>query len=208
MAKNTEGEVITIIIVGDGGVGKSALSVRLVENRFDPDYNPTIEDAFTKRLRVDGQQATLKIVDTAGQEEYSALREAHYAKADAFILVYSITDRNGFDSIPKFRSKILTLLDVSEIPMTVVGNKSDMAEYRKVATREGQDLAKSFGDIPFKETSAKTSSNVEETFADVVRLVRKANSGAATPSGPSSGRRKSTATDDPAYFKKKKCIIA
>jgi len=66
-----------IVVVGSGGVGKSAVTVRFIQGRFTEKYDPTIEDSYRKSVEVDGQACMYDIMDTAGQEEYSALRDQY-----------------------------------------------------------------------------------------------------------------------------------
>lgn len=55
-----------IVVLGSGGVGKSALTVQFVQEIFVEKYDPTIEDSYRKQVEVDGQQCMLEILDTAG----------------------------------------------------------------------------------------------------------------------------------------------
>jgi len=89
-----------------------------------------------------------------------------------FLCVYAITSRSSFDEISSFREQILRVKDSDKVPMVVVGNKCDLESERQVSKAEGQDLAKSFG-CPFLETSAKSRINVEESFFELVREIRK-----------------------------------
>eukprot|EP01104_Vermistella_antarctica_P019428 TRINITY_DN75_c0_g1_i1.p1 TRINITY_DN75_c0_g1~~TRINITY_DN75_c0_g1_i1.p1 ORF type:complete len:207 (+),score=68.99 TRINITY_DN75_c0_g1_i1:60-623(+) len=170
-----------LVIVGGGGVGKSALTIQLIQNHFIDEYDPTIEDSYRKQVTIDDETCLLDILDTAGQEEYSAMRDQYMRTGQGFLCVYAITSRSSFDEITSFREQILRVKDEDKVPMVVVGNKSDLEEERQVTTAEGQDLAKSFG-CPFFETSAKTRVNVEESFYQLVREIRKENAGKADAS--------------------------
>lgn len=64
-----------LVIVGGGGVGKSALTIQLIQNHFIDEYDPTIEDSYRKQVTIDEETCLLDILDTAGQEEYSAMRD-------------------------------------------------------------------------------------------------------------------------------------
>ena len=64
-----------IVILGSGGVGKSALTIRLITDNFLEEYDPTIEDSYQKTLVVDGESTQINILDTAGQEEYSSMQD-------------------------------------------------------------------------------------------------------------------------------------
>jgi len=161
-----------LVIVGGGGVGKSALTIQLIQNHFIDEYDPTIEDSYRKQVTIDDETCLLDILDTAGQEEYSAMRDQYMRTGQGFILVYAITSRTSFDEIASFREQILRVKDKDKVPMVLVGNKCDLETERQVTTGEGQDLAKSFG-CPFFESSAKLRINVEETFYQLVREIRK-----------------------------------
>ncbi|KAJ8325798.1 Ras GTPase [Batrachochytrium dendrobatidis] len=64
-----------LVVVGGGGVGKSALTIQFIQEHFVDEYDPTIEDSYRKQTVVDGEVAMLDVLDTAGQEEYSAMRD-------------------------------------------------------------------------------------------------------------------------------------
>eukprot|EP01098_Paradermamoeba_levis_P017152 TRINITY_DN966_c0_g1_i4.p1 TRINITY_DN966_c0_g1~~TRINITY_DN966_c0_g1_i4.p1 ORF type:complete len:190 (-),score=64.75 TRINITY_DN966_c0_g1_i4:59-628(-) len=167
-----------LVIVGGGGVGKSALTIQLIQNHFIDEYDPTIEDSYRKQVTIDDETCLLDILDTAGQEEYSAMRDQYMRTGQGFVCVYAITSRSSFDEITSFRSQILRVKDAEKVPMVLVGNKADLESERQVTTTEGQDLAKSFG-CPFMETSAKTRTNVEECFYECVREIRRSLKGTA-----------------------------
>jgi len=161
-----------LVIVGGGGVGKSALTIQLIQNHFIDEYDPTIEDSYRKQVTIDDETCLLDILDTAGQEEYSAMRDQYMRTGQGFIMVYAITSRSSFDEIASFREQILRVKDKDKVPMVLVGNKCDLETERQVTTGEGQDLAKSFT-CPFFESSAKTRVNVEESFYQLVREIKK-----------------------------------
>eukprot|EP01099_Mayorella_cantabrigiensis_P006564 TRINITY_DN551_c0_g1_i5.p1 TRINITY_DN551_c0_g1~~TRINITY_DN551_c0_g1_i5.p1 ORF type:complete len:193 (-),score=60.87 TRINITY_DN551_c0_g1_i5:236-814(-) len=165
-----------LVIVGGGGVGKSALTIQLIQNHFIDEYDPTIEDSYRKQVTIDEETCLLDILDTAGQEEYSAMRDQYMRTGQGFLCVYAITSRSSFDEINAFREQILRVKDADTVPMVLVGNKSDLEAERQVTKVEGQDLAKSYG-CPFFESSAKTRVNVEEGFYQLVREIRKSGPG-------------------------------
>jgi len=165
-----------IVVVGGGGVGKSALTIQLIQNHFIDEYDPTIEDSYRKQVTIDGETSLLDILDTAGQEEYSAMRDQYMRTGQGFLLVYAITSRGSFDEINAFREQILRVKDADHVPMVLCGNKCDLASERQVQTAEGQETAKNFS-CPFLETSAKTRTNVDEAFFNLVREIRTMNAG-------------------------------
>jgi len=165
-----------LVIVGGGGVGKSALTIQLIQNHFIDEYDSTIADSYREQVTIDDETCLLDILDTAGQEEYSAMRDQYMRTGQGFVLVYAITSRSSFDEILSFKEQICRVKDKDKVPMILVGNKCDLESERQVTTGEGQELAKSFG-CPFFESSAKTRINVEESFYQLVREIRKELSG-------------------------------
>jgi GTPase KRas protein len=157
---------------GDGGVGKSALTIQFTQNHFISDYDPTIENSYRKQVNVDGETCMLDILDTAGQEEYSAMRDQYIRTGQGFLCVYSICSRLSFDAMTNFRNHILRVKDEESYPIVIIGNKCDLEKDREVSFNEGKELARSF-EAPFFETSAKARINVEEAFFQLVREVRR-----------------------------------
>jgi Ras-related protein M-Ras len=164
-----------LVVVGDGGVGKSALTIQFVQKHFVADYDPTIEDSYSRHSEVDGRWCILDVLDTAGQEEFSAMREQYMRKGDGFLVCFSVTDAVSFDSVSNFVTQILRVKDKDSCPMLLVGNKIDLGQSRKITPEEGQKLADKLG-IPYIETSAKDPPTNQHTadaaFYALVRLVR------------------------------------
>ena len=90
-------------------------------------------DSYRKQCIVDEEVALLDVLDTAGQEEYSAMREQYMRTGEGFLLAYSITSRESFEEIRTFQQQILRVKDKDIFPMVVVGNKLDLANERKVS---------------------------------------------------------------------------
>jgi small GTP-binding protein len=144
-----------LVVVGGGGVGKSCLTIQLIQSHFVDEYDPTIEgewplkkwsewsggsgwhsaDSYRKQCVIDDEVALLDVLDTAGQEEYSAMREQYMRTGEGFLLVYSITDRQSFEEIMTFQQQILRVKDKDYFPMIVVGNKCDLDGERQVSTQ-------------------------------------------------------------------------
>ncbi|KAF8245000.1 ras-domain-containing protein [Wilcoxina mikolae CBS 423.85] len=186
-----------LVVVGGGGVGKSCLTIQLIQSHFVDEYDPTIEDSYRKQCVIDDEVALLDVLDTAGQEEYSAMREQYMRTGEGFLLVYSITSRTSFIEIATFQQQILRVKDKDYFPVIVVGNKCDLDMDRAVSQQEGRDLANHFS-CRFIETSAKARINVDEAFYNLVREIRRYNKeqaggstspggGAGVQNGPNSG---------------------
>lgn len=117
------------------------------------------------------QNNLLTVLDTAGQEEFSAMREQYMRSGEGFLLVFSLTDHSSFDEIPKFRKQILRVKDRDEFPMLMVGNKSDLRN-RQVSLDEAQSMSVN-ANVPYIECSAKSRINVDQAFHELVRIIRK-----------------------------------
>ncbi|KAJ6657925.1 hypothetical protein lerEdw1_001715 [Lerista edwardsae] len=159
-----------LVVVGAGGVGKSALTIQLIQNHFVDEYDPTIEDSYRKQVVIDGETCLLDILDTAGQEEYSAMRDQYMRTGEGFLCVFAINNSKSFADINLYREQIKRVKDSEDVPMVLVGNKCDLPT-RTVDTKQAQEVAKSYG-IPFIETSAKTRQGVEDAFYTLVREIR------------------------------------
>jgi len=133
-----------VAVLGDGGVGKTALAVQFTLNCFVETYDPTIEDAYRKQLVVDNRMCFVEVIDTAGQEEYATLRDQWVREGQGFILVYSIASRATFDRLEVFRQSMRRVKRGDPIFM-LVGNKCDKTYEREVSKEEGAALAKEFG---------------------------------------------------------------
>jgi small GTP-binding protein len=95
----------------------------------------TVADSYRKQCVIDDEVALLDVLDTAGQEEYSAMREQYMRTGEGFLLVYSITDRQSYEEIMTFQQQILRVKDKDYFPMIVVGNKCDLDGERQVSTQ-------------------------------------------------------------------------
>ena len=151
-----------IVVLGSGGVGKSALTVQFVQGIFVEKYDPTIEDSYRKQVEVDGQQCMLEILDTAGTEQFTAMRDLYMKNGQGFVLVYSITAQSTFNDLQDLREQILRVKDTEDVPMVLVGNKCDLEDERVVGKDQGLNMARQFNNCAFMETSAKAKIGVND----------------------------------------------
>lgn len=144
-----------------------------VNKRFSQQYKATIgEDFLIKEVRIDDSLVRLKIWDTAGQERFQSLGTAFYREVNCCILVYDITTRKTFESLSSWRADFYYKSDIQDrenFPFVLIGNKADKEAERKVSTARAQSWCMGNGDIPFYETSAKESINIEEAFNTLIR---------------------------------------
>lgn len=165
--------IMKLVMLGSGGVGKSAITMQFIQGTFVNDYDPTIENSYRKQCAVDDEVAMLDVLDTAGQEEYAAMRDSQIRSGMGFLCVYSITPRESLGEVRDFHDRVLQVKDKDSYPFILLGNKCDLMHERMVSREDGEQLAKEFGS-PFLECSAKTKVNIDEGFYECVRLVRKA----------------------------------
>lgn len=186
-----------VIMVGSGGVGKSALTLQFMYDEFVEDYEPTKADSYRKKVVLDGEEVQIDILDTAGQEDYAAIRDNYFRSGEGFLCVFSITEDDSFQACQDFRDQILRVKSDETIPFVLVGNKCDLTEKREVSQSHAQNRAESWK-VPYVETSAKTRENVDKVFFDLMREIRSRK----IDSDATNGGKKPKKTG-----KKKKCVI-
>jgi small GTP-binding protein len=158
--------VFKIVAVGSGGVGKTSLIRRFALNKFGTNYVMTLGvDFTTKELTVFDKFVKIVCVDTAGQEYYGRIRPSYYSGATAAFIVFDLTNKNSFESLPKWISELRQYLPT--IPIAIVGNKLDLARENNVARRIDESEAMEFSkqnDMAYFETSAKEGDGVDHIF--------------------------------------------
>jgi len=159
-------------MVGSGGVGKSALTLQFMYDEFVEDYEPTKADSYRKKVILDGEEVQIDILDTAGQEDYAAIRDNYFRSGEGFLCVFSIAEYESFQATWEFREQILRVKGDETVPFVLVGNKADLQAKRHVSIDEARSLAAQWR-VPYLETSAKTRQNVELVFYEVMREIRK-----------------------------------
>ncbi|RKP01841.1 hypothetical protein CXG81DRAFT_25474 [Caulochytrium protostelioides] len=207
-----------IIMVGSGGVGKSALTLQYMYGDFIEEYDPTKADSYRKKVALlpdggasgaggaggpngsggsggAGGECFIDILDTAGQEEYAAIRDNYYRSGEGFLCVFSLTEHESFVHTQEFRDQICRVLDDESVPFVLIGNKLDLAtQHRKVPRAEGEAKARSWG-CPYIETSAKTREHVEEAYLLLLRRIQQRKEGSGVKaSGKAVGKEKKGCT--------------
>ena len=166
-----------VVMLGSGAVGKSAITVQMVSGHFLSSYDPTIEDSYRTTININNKDIILNIIDTAGQEEFYALRDQYMRSGDGYIIVFSITSVTSFLEVNAIKEQLNMVLDVDNntlIPIILVGNKCDLEEYRQVQLSDAQRLADEWK-VKYFETSAKNKTNINRIFEELVYLIETNN---------------------------------
>ena len=167
--------MLRLVLIGDSGVGKSAILMRFADDSFTQSFITTIGIDFKIRtITLDGKRIKLQIWDTAGQERFKTITTAYYRGAMGILLVYDVTNEPTFANISQWMAAIRQHASDS-VNKVLLGNKADtsgpLAAKRAVATARGQALADQYG-IHFFETSAKNGINIEESFSTIARDIK------------------------------------
>ncbi|XP_055364957.1 GTP-binding protein REM 1 [Betta splendens] len=169
--------VYRVVLLGDHGVGKSSLA-GIFAGITDKDEQAG-DDTYERTLTVDGEETTLILMDTwentthddDDDDEDGSSQDDCLKVGSAYVIVYSVTDRSTFDSAAELRITLRRARQAENLPIILVGNKSDLVRSREVAVEEGRACAVVF-DCKFIETSASLQHNVAELFEGVVRQIR------------------------------------
>ena len=159
--------VIPLMLLGDGQVGKTSLSLTLTKNKFDDSLLTTVgKESYTYLTNLHGHDVKMKIWDTAGQERFKSMSVGVIKTVDGLILVYSITSQESFRNLESWMKSVKDIADLSKKPIIIIGNKCDLEDMRNVTYEEGKQYATNLG-YHFYETSAKTGENLKEAFNDI-----------------------------------------
>ncbi|XP_047319439.1 ras-related protein RABD1-like [Impatiens glandulifera] len=160
-----------ILIIGDSSVGKSCLLLRFSDDAYVESYISTIGVDFKiSTVELDGKTIKLQIWDTAGQERFRTITSSYYRGAHGIIIVYDVTEMESFNNVNQWVDEIGKYAN-DDVCKLLVGNKCDMVETKVVETQTAKAFADDLG-IPFLETSAKVSVNVEEVFLAMVGEIK------------------------------------
>lgn len=152
-----------------------------------PQYDPTVESSYRK-LVTDPAGAfpptMVEILDTAGQEDFSVLREQQLRGGDGFVLAYSATSPQSFRAVRDFHAQALHHAGPACV-FVVAATKCDLADERAITADEGRELARALG-AAFFETSARSSAGVAAPFVELTRRIRERRGLAGASSSSSS----------------------
>ncbi|XP_069963690.1 ras-related and estrogen-regulated growth inhibitor isoform X2 [Bactrocera oleae] len=182
----TKHKSLKVMVLGQSGVGKSAMVVRFITRRFIGEYDPNLEKVYTHNTTFDNELIQFDILDAAGQpnKEDCVSLDSNIRWADAFILMYSVTDKCSFDECNRLKFLINynkrrrklgsnSKDSLSDVPVILVGNKTDQTGDRMVSIEEGQRRFRDLTCVCFHEISVRESvDQVQAVFRDVFRFWR------------------------------------
>ncbi|XP_060520072.1 ras-related protein Rap-2b isoform X2 [Cylas formicarius] len=157
-----------IVVMGAAKVGKSSIISQFLYGSFSPKYKRTVEEMHHGDFNVAGVHLTLDILDTSGSFEFPAMRALSISSADAFVLVYDVTDATTFEEARSLRDQIHETKCSTNVPIVVVGNKIDLTGDREVDTATTESVVTVDWENGFVETSAKENVNVSKVFKELL----------------------------------------
>jgi len=165
--------LVKIAVMGDGGCGKTATTIQFVANHFVEYYDPTIEDSYRKQVVI-GSDSTggnhteriipVEVLDTAGQDDFSPLRDSWIRSSDAFMLIFSLANSDSLSELDGLVKQIRRTKDGEDTVIHVVGNKKDLENQRQVSYKQGLTFTKSIGAQRYTEISAKTRDGLVDAW--------------------------------------------
>jgi small GTP-binding protein len=163
---------LKIVMLGDGAVGKTALTIRFTGGGFEADYKRTIGADFAlKEIEIKDLDTNVTCIvwDLAGQPRFESVRQGFYRGARGGLLVYDVTRRRTFLNVDNWKNECFANLG-NPIPLIVVANKVDLDGSRVVSREEGEEYAKKHSYL-YVESSALTGQNVEEAYDTLCRKI-------------------------------------
>ncbi|XP_078068211.1 GTP-binding protein RAD [Mustelus asterias] len=171
-SSESDSSIYKVVLLGEHRVGKSSLARIFggVEEN-EPHETEGRGDTFDRSIMVDGEEANLLLFDIWEQDDTNWIRDHCMKLGDAYIIVYSVTDRASFEKASELRIQLRRVRQTEDIPIILVGNKSDLVRSREVSVEEGRSCAVVFN-CKFIETSAVLHHNVRDLFEGIIRQVR------------------------------------
>ncbi|XP_061655106.1 rho-related GTP-binding protein RhoF isoform X1 [Phyllopteryx taeniolatus] len=176
----TEGEELKIVIVGDGGCGKTSLLMVYAKDYFPEKYAPTVFEKFTTTVVLRGKEVKLNVYDTAGQEDYDRLRPLSYQEAHLILVCFDVTNPTSFDNVTiKWHPEVKHFCQ--DVPVILIGCKTDLRKDKECTRRlktlnqapitytQGLAAQQTTNAELYLECSAKYQENVEDVFREAAK---------------------------------------
>ena len=162
---------LRICVLGKTMVGKTCLINRYLNGKYQVEHDRTIEEQYSKYLKIKDEDCMLEITDTGGLDEYLSSLDIWINNSDGFLLIYSINDKDSFDGIKMRYENILKYKKSKKFCALVVGNKTDLEneelkEERKVNKEEVDKFCEE-NNLECIEVSAKNNDNINQIFQQI-----------------------------------------
>lgn len=208
-----------LVVLGAGRTGKTSIIQRFLNSRFPSVYRPTVEDLHCRNFTVNGTDMKVDILDTAGNLEFPAMRRLSISTAHAFLLVFSLDDRDSFEEVKQLWDQIVDQRsNYRDLPCVVAANKADLATEKTAAaaaaaggTRssaamdEAATWSRSHGIAgALVEVSAKNNENISTIFRTLLHQATAAFPSAVGDAGghPATGTRGESSSSSSSTLKR------
>uniref|UniRef100_A0A2K6S1Z4 Ras homolog family member F, filopodia associated n=1 Tax=Saimiri boliviensis boliviensis TaxID=39432 RepID=A0A2K6S1Z4_SAIBB len=172
---------LKIVIVGDGGCGKTSLLMVYSQGSFPEHYAPSVFDKYTASVTVGSKEVTLSLYDTAGQEDYDRLRPLSYQNTHLVLICYDVMNPTSYDNVLiKWFPEVTHFCHGT--PMVLIGCKTDLrkdkeqlrklraAQLEPITYMQGMSACKQIRAALYLECSAKFRENVEDVFREAAKV--------------------------------------
>lgn len=154
-----------LILVGDGGVGKTTFVKRHVTGEFEKRYVATLGvEVYPLKFHTNLGPIQFNVWDTAGQEKFGGLRDGYYIQGQCAIIMFDVTSRITYRSVPNWHRDLTRVCE--NIPIVLCGNKVEVKD-RKVKAKQITFHRKK--NLQYFEISAKVNYNFEKPFLWIAR---------------------------------------
>lgn len=160
--------MVKVVVLGSCGVGKTNIIRRYVHNEFNEDHLPTTEDVYEKyfNFKRKNESILFNIHDTAGSDQFPAMKRLAISKGQAFVVLYAVDDRQSFEEAKKICAEVYELKCGEVKSIMMVGNKCDLPISQQTVSTEEAFVAAKHLRCKFTESSAKLGVNVEKIFRE------------------------------------------
>ena len=176
--------IIKVVLIGDGGVGKTSIARAYLRKEFQYEYMPTIGvDFYKKRIKVHAEtlgeiMITWHIWDFSGQPYWKEVRPVFYEGSQGALLVFDISNLNSYRDTLTWAGEFVR--NAGKRPIILIGNKIDLrGKVDKCLTygdglRMAKNISENFNvDVSYVETSALLRVNIDKAFTELARSIFK-----------------------------------
>ena len=173
MSHSQESKSLKVILIGDGGTGKTSLANRFIHKTFSSIYKTTIGvdiSPFNTVARRTQRPIRFVLWDMSGQTHFKRFRARFYSGTSGAIVVYDLSNAQSYRNVQSWIKECHDNIH-KPIPLILLGNKSDLTDQRAIPTERGKELSTKIKASHFIETSAKFGENIEEAFSLLVNQI-------------------------------------